>query len=39
MIAQGNEVIASTPAEFARFLQAEIAKWRTAVATAGASVD
>jgi tripartite-type tricarboxylate transporter receptor subunit TctC len=39
MVAQGNEVIASTPAEFARFLQAEIAKWRTAVATAGASVD
>jgi tripartite-type tricarboxylate transporter receptor subunit TctC len=39
MVAQGNEVIAGTPAEFARFLQTEFAKWRTAVATAGASVD
>jgi tripartite-type tricarboxylate transporter receptor subunit TctC len=39
MVAQGNEVVAGTPAEFARFLQVELAKWRTAVATAGARVD
>ncbi|ARP81747.1 hypothetical protein CAL12_13605 [Bordetella genomosp. 8] len=39
MVAQGNEVVAGTPAEFAAFLRAEIAKWRVAVAAAGASVD
>jgi tripartite-type tricarboxylate transporter receptor subunit TctC len=39
MVAQGNEVVAGTPADFRRFLQAEFEKWRAAVAISGASVD
>ncbi|QHE86877.1 tripartite tricarboxylate transporter substrate binding protein [Hydrogenophaga sp. BPS33] len=39
LAADGNEVVAGTPAEFARFLESDIAKWRKAVADAGAKVD
>lgn len=35
----GNEIVASSPAEFAAFLQGEIAKWRKAVADAGAVIQ
>lgn len=37
--ADGNEVVAGTPAEFAGFLEREVAKWRKAVVDAGAKVD
>lgn len=39
MLADGNEVVAGTPREFAAFLEREVAKWRTAVTAAGAKVD
>ncbi|MBV7483792.1 tripartite tricarboxylate transporter substrate binding protein [Bordetella sp. BOR01] len=39
MTRNGNEVVASTPAEFSRFLQGEIDKWGQAVQAAGATVD
>ncbi|GAA4334415.1 tripartite tricarboxylate transporter substrate binding protein [Pigmentiphaga soli] len=35
----GNEVVGSSPKEFATFLDSEIAKWRKAVVSAGATVD
>jgi tripartite-type tricarboxylate transporter receptor subunit TctC len=35
----GNEIVASTPAEFAAFIDTEIAKWRKAVADAGAVIQ
>ncbi|WP_137917684.1 tripartite tricarboxylate transporter substrate binding protein [Hydrogenophaga sp. 2FB] len=37
--ADGNEVVAGTPAEFSSFLEREVAKWRKAVVDAGAKVD
>lgn len=39
MLADGNEVVAGTPREFSVFLEREIAKWRRAVQSAGATVD
>ena len=36
---QGIELVASTPGEFARFIQAENAKWARAVKISGARVD
>jgi tripartite-type tricarboxylate transporter receptor subunit TctC len=39
LVSQGNEVVAGTPEAFSRFLVADIAKWRIAVANAGATVD
>jgi tripartite-type tricarboxylate transporter receptor subunit TctC len=35
----GNEVVGSSPAEFARFIAAELAKWRKAAADAGATIQ
>jgi tripartite-type tricarboxylate transporter receptor subunit TctC len=37
--AQGGEVVAETPAQFAAFIQAETAKWGKVVKESGASVD
>jgi tripartite-type tricarboxylate transporter receptor subunit TctC len=39
LVSQGNEVVAGTPEAFKQFLVADIAKWRIAVANAGATVD
>lgn len=36
---QGIELVASTPAEFARFIHAELPKWAHAVKASGARVD
>jgi tripartite-type tricarboxylate transporter receptor subunit TctC len=36
---QGLEPVGNTPAEFTKFLHAEIAKWRKVIAAAGAKVD
>ena len=35
----GYEVLASTPAEYATFLRAEVAKWATVVKESGAKID
>ncbi|HEY9279155.1 MAG TPA: tripartite tricarboxylate transporter substrate binding protein [Eoetvoesiella sp.] len=39
LVDNGNELVASTPKEFAEFLDSEIAKWHKAVVSAGAKVD
>ncbi len=39
LLADGNEVVAGTPREFAAFLERDVAKWQKAVTAAGAKVD
>lgn len=39
MLADGNEVVAGTSREFGAFLERDVAKWRKAVAAAGAKLD
>jgi tripartite-type tricarboxylate transporter receptor subunit TctC len=39
LIAQGAEPIASDPAEFGRFMRAELAKWKPLIESSGAKAD
>jgi tripartite-type tricarboxylate transporter receptor subunit TctC len=39
LVPQGVTVMGDTPEEFAKFQQAEIAKWGKAVHDSGASID
>jgi len=38
-VSQGNEVVANTPAEFARVIQSEAAKWGTIGKQLGVKLD
>ncbi len=39
MVNQGVDIVASSPAEFEKFIIAEVAKWSRVVKTAGVRAD